>query len=105
MRIDDNGMANAQAAQLNRTQGVEQSGEKRVGERSGQEVRDQVSLSSLASSVQSLQPDSAPREAYLAELAAQFREGRLQRDPERIADGLIDQALGEAGLGDPGGDG
>jgi anti-sigma28 factor (negative regulator of flagellin synthesis) len=101
MRIDDNNLANVNASPLSRTNGVdpaEQKTTRQLEQRDGVEIRDKVSLSSLAASVQSLQPDSAARETFLAELAAEFRTGKLETDAEQLADVLIDNALGEGGF-------
>lgn len=101
MRIDDNGLANVNASPLQRSQqtgAADPSTGRPLQPQSGNGIQDQVSLSSLASSVRALQPDSAPREAFLAELAADFRAGRIESDPGEIAEALIEQALGEGEL-------
>ncbi|MCL4795328.1 MAG: flagellar biosynthesis anti-sigma factor FlgM [Bryobacteraceae bacterium] len=101
MRIDDHNLANMNASPLGRTSApdpAQQQETRQLEQRGGNEIRDKVSLSSLAANVQSLQPDSAARETYLAELSAEFRAGRLESDAERIADALIGDALEEGGF-------
>jgi flagellar biosynthesis anti-sigma factor FlgM len=96
MRIDDNGMANVGASQLNRTKQTELAGQQGTrNERleSGELVQDKVNLSSLASSVAAEQDMSVARQDRLAELAAEFRAGRLDVNAEFVADAMIDQAL------------
>lgn len=96
MRIDDNGVANLSASQLNRTQQTDsaaQQGTRKERLQSGDVVQDKVNLSSLASSVAAEQDMSVARQDRLAELAAEFRAGRLDVDAEAVADALIDQAL------------
>lgn len=96
MRIDDNGMANVGASQLNRTKQADLAGQQGTrSERleSGERVQDKVNLSSLASSVAAEQDMSVARQDRLAELAAEFREGRLEVNAETVADAMIDQAL------------
>lgn len=101
MRIDDNGLTNVNATQANRVQAPDthdQAGARPAGQRPGLLVEDRVHLSSLASSVQNLQDESVARETMLQTLATEFQSGKLNVDAERVADALIDQALGENGI-------
>lgn len=96
MRIDDQGMANVSASQLNRTRQTDQGGQQ--GTRTerpdtGGLVQDKVNLSSLASSVAAEQDMSVARQDRLERLAAEFRAGRLDVDTGLVADALINQAL------------
>lgn len=96
MRIDDNAMSNVNASQLSRTQrpdAPDQQGGRAERLRQGEPVEDRVNLSSLASSVSAEQDMSVARQERLAELAAEFRAGRLEVNAEQVADSLIDQAL------------
>jgi flagellar biosynthesis anti-sigma factor FlgM len=56
---------------------------------------DEVSLSSLASAVQSALSDSPDRLARVEQLAADFAAGNYQPDAEATARGLISDALSQ----------
>ena len=97
MRIDDKNLSSAAAAGLGRTQSTEKAeqGAQRAGvARSGAAGQsDQVQLSSLAESVQSLEPNSAANQARLDRLAEMVASGRYTPDAEAIAEQLIQDSI------------
>jgi flagellar biosynthesis anti-sigma factor FlgM len=79
------------------SRGVEQTGLPRTPAgvaAPGPESPDQVRLSSLAESLQAADPSSPERAQRLSQLAAEVQAGRYSPDPEIIARGLVDEALG-----------
>ena len=54
---------------------------------------DEVSLSSLASAVQSAVSDSPERTAFLERLASEFAAGSYHPDPQSTASGIIEDTL------------
>ena len=97
MRIDDTNLSSAAAAGLGRTQATEKAeqGAQRAGvARSGAAGQsDQVQLSSLAESVQSLEPNSAANQARLDRLSELVAGGRYAPDAEAIAEQLIQDSI------------
>lgn len=97
MRIDDKNLSSAGAASLGRTQAAEQaeqSTQRAAAERSGVHGQsDQVQLSSLAETVQALEPDSAANRARLDELSKLVASGEYSPDAESIAGKLIEESI------------
>ncbi len=97
MRIDDKNLSSASAAGLERTQAAdkaEQASQRAAIARSGTPGQsDQVQLSSLAQSVQSLEPDSAATQARLDQLAKLAASGKYAPDPEAIAERMIEDSI------------
>ncbi len=97
MRIDDKNLSSASAAGLERTQAAEQAekaSQRTAASRSGATGQsDQVQLSSLAETVQSLEPDSAATQARLDQLAKLVAGGKYAPDSEAIADRLIEDSI------------
>jgi flagellar biosynthesis anti-sigma factor FlgM len=97
MRIDDKNLSSAGAASLGRTQAAEQaeqSTQRAAAERSGVHGQsDQVQLSSLAETVQALEPDSAANRARLDELSKLVASGEYSPDAESIASKLIEESI------------
>ena len=56
---------------------------------------DRVQLSDLSETLKSLAADSPEREARVAQLAAEYRAGRYQPDPQATSRGIIDDASSE----------
>ncbi len=54
---------------------------------------DEVSLSSLASAVQSEASDSPERTAFLERLASEFAAGNYRPDPQATASGIVEDTL------------
>lgn len=98
MRIDDKNLSSANAASLGRTQASEQAEQTAQGSeaqrRGVQRHSDQVQLSSLASKVQSLEPDSVASQARLEELSKLVASGKYAPDAESIAERVIEESIG-----------
>ncbi len=97
MRIDDKNLSSAGAAGLERTQAAdkaEQAAQRTAVGRSGTSGQsDQVQLSSLAESVQSLEPGSAVTQARLDQLAKLVASGKYTPDTEALADRMIEDSI------------
>lgn len=97
MRIDDKNLSSAAAAGLGRTQAAdkaEQAAQRTGVARSGGPCQsDQVQLSSLAESVQSLEPNSAATQARLDRLSEIVASGKYAPDVEAIADRLMEDSI------------
>ncbi|MBM3783198.1 MAG: flagellar biosynthesis anti-sigma factor FlgM [Acidobacteria bacterium] len=92
MKINNGYNANAaQAAERAQEAAAAQSKSGKVGAK--QQGSDEVSLSSLASAVQSALSDSPDRLARVERLAAEFAAGNYQPDAQATANGLISDAL------------
>ena len=105
MRIDDKNLSSAAAAGLGRTQGTEQSKQAThrgaLGEAGIPGQGDQVQLSNLAETVQSLEPGSAAAKARLDELAKLVAGGKYSPDAGVVADKLIDDSIETKPSGGP----
>ncbi|WP_321474275.1 flagellar biosynthesis anti-sigma factor FlgM [uncultured Paludibaculum sp.] len=103
MRIDTNNMAGIEASGLDRTQSteaVEQQAGPGVAKRGTRGGADQVSLSTLAERLQSLESQSPERQARLEHLTAAYQSGNYDPDPDAISEAIIEDAT-SAGA-DPG---
>lgn len=102
MRIDDNGTTGIGSSGLGRTQ---QPAEvtSRTDATAARSIRsgsgDEVSLSSLAGSLNAADQSSPEREARIASLSAAFLNGSYDPDPGAIADGIIGEAEAEGPMG------
>lgn len=105
MRIDDKNLSSAAAAGLGRTQAAEkaeQAAQRAGAAKSGAAGQsDHVQLSSLAESVQSLEPNSAANQARLDRLAEVVASGRYAPDAEAIAEKVIQDSIETKPSGGP----
>ncbi len=100
MRIDTNNMAGIGASGLDRTQStdaVEQQAGQAVAKRGAGGATDQVNLSVLAERLQSMEPQSAERQARLEQLAAAYQAGTYNPDPMAVSEAMIDDATMSSG--------
>ena len=94
MRIDDKnlpppGLTQAKAVEQN-TQAQKPAGDR---QRAGSSQNDQVQLSSLAESVQSLDANSDVSKARLEQLSKLVASGKYQPDAEAVADRMIEDSM------------
>ena len=94
MRINDQNLSGISSSQLGKTQETEALGRQGRGGKGGTASGDEVKLSSLAGSLQSLAADAPERAAYLEKLAADVQAGRYSVDSATLSQNIVDDALG-----------
>lgn len=93
MRINDQNLTGISSSQLGRTQETDPLGRQGRGGKFGSAGADEIRLSELAGSLQSLAADSPERAARLEKLAAAVEAGRYEVDSTTLARRIVDDAL------------
>jgi len=96
MKVNDPNLANLSAAQVNAARGVDTAAAKqKTSGGGGKPGSDQVTLSTLGGHLQSLDPQSPERVAYLEKLSADVSSGRYKVDAHAVGKKIVEDALKE----------